>query len=156
MKLDRFLGPDAPCLDIVVGSASEAFDAAMALGGAGRVLRGRKMRTKGALFDEFAAVLQFPPYFGENWDTLDECLNDLEWLRTPSHVLVILDAVHTLDREDPQSLQTLRELLESVAQERARPTSSRPGGVFRVLLQCTSEQEERTRANWSLPKSTQQ
>ncbi|WP_199922364.1 barstar family protein [Microterricola viridarii] len=52
-----------------------------------RVVRGRKMRTLRPLFDEFAAALQFPLYFGENRDAFYERLSDLvgaraiEWNR---------------------------------------------------------------------------
>src|SRR5579885_3011720 len=99
MKLDRYLRADGPSLEIVVASVSEAYDAAMALPGVGRVLRGQKMRTAESLFDEVSAALQFPPYFGENWDALEECLADLEWLHTRDCVLVILNAANVLDRD---------------------------------------------------------
>lgn len=36
-----------------------------------RTVRGRKMRSRQGLFDEFAAALQFPLYFGENADAFD-------------------------------------------------------------------------------------
>lgn len=153
MKLDHVLRPDAPWLEIWVATASEAYDAAVALPGVGRVLRGQKMRTANALFDEVAAVLQFPPYFGENWDALDECLADLEWLHAHACVLVILNAANVLDRESSESRQTFRETLERVAREWARPAEGpkpRSARAFRVLLQATAEQEARLRADWSL------
>src|ERR1051326_1670912 len=53
-----------------------------------RRIRGHKAKTTAALFDEMAAALQFPSYFGENWNALDECLNDLEWLPGDAYVLV--------------------------------------------------------------------
>ena len=63
-----------------VRSAAEAVarwqDAALTV----RTVRGRKMRTVGRLFDEMAAALQFPHYFGENWPAFDECLADIDWL----------------------------------------------------------------------------
>lgn len=46
----------------------------MAAGLTVRTVRGAKMRTDGQLFDEFAAALQFPYYFGENWAAFTECL----------------------------------------------------------------------------------
>src|SRR6516225_3387906 len=53
-----------------------------------RRIRGHKAKTTAALFDEMAAALQFPSYFGENWNALDECLSDLEWLAGDACLLV--------------------------------------------------------------------
>lgn len=37
-------------------------------------------KDKKSLMNEMAKKLNFPCYFSHNWDSFDECLNDLEWL----------------------------------------------------------------------------
>ena len=58
---------------------------------AARVVRGRKTRTLGGLFDEFAAALQFPLYFGENKDAFNECISDLTLPAGEGYVVVITE-----------------------------------------------------------------
>jgi RNAse (barnase) inhibitor barstar len=90
---------------VIVADVSTLTDWAWAcaredVGAAVRVLRGRKMDTTQGFYDEIAAALQFPYYFGENLNALDECLRDLEWLPADRYVLVVRDAAHVLSAED--------------------------------------------------------
>jgi len=56
--------------------------------GSGRVVRiPVGIGDERALFSHYARELRFPYYFGFNWDALDECLTDLEWLVIPSLLL---------------------------------------------------------------------
>ncbi|MDZ4819823.1 MAG: barstar family protein [Planctomycetota bacterium] len=41
---------------------------------------GPGVRSKEKLLARYQQSLEFPPYFGENWDALEECLLDLSWL----------------------------------------------------------------------------
>lgn len=78
-----------------------------------RWLRGSKMRTSQGVLDEFAAALQFPAYFGENWDALDETLNDLEWLHGGAAALLILEAEQLLQDAEPNEARSLFEILNA-------------------------------------------
>ncbi|MEO8341529.1 MAG: barstar family protein, partial [Nitrospirota bacterium] len=57
-----------------------------------KVIKGRHCKTSENLFTEFARALEFPDYFGHNWDALEECLVDLEWLPARGYILLITDA----------------------------------------------------------------
>jgi len=96
-----------------------------------RLLRGTKMLTSGDLYDEFAAALQFPCYFGENWNAFDECLTDLEWLPGSGYVLLIMDSLHVLSNQRSE-LGVFMRIIRDVAIE-WRKTRDMP---FHVLFQC--------------------
>lgn len=53
---------------------------------------GSALRTDEELLKAVAVALRFPDYFGMNWDALDECLRDLEWLPGSGCVLFVLSA----------------------------------------------------------------
>lgn len=96
-----------------------------------RELRGSRMRTLPALYDEFAAALQFPYYFRPNKDSFDECLLDLDDTlgEAEGYLLAIRDADQLLaDAPDE------REWFASVIAECADFWPSREV-VFRVILQ---------------------
>ncbi|HEX5499300.1 MAG TPA: barstar family protein [Thermomicrobiales bacterium] len=45
--------------------------------------------TKTAVLAEFARRLEFPAYFGHNWDAFDECFRDLAWRPVPGHTFLL-------------------------------------------------------------------
>ena len=51
--------------------------AALTPGGVVKRLDSARMTEPAALFAEFADKLEFPSYFGHNWDALVDCLDDL-------------------------------------------------------------------------------
>lgn len=44
---------------------------------------------KTALMERVARALEFPRWFGTNWDALEDCLSDLSWPGAAGHVLLI-------------------------------------------------------------------
>ena len=120
-----------------------------------KVLRGDRCRTAGELFSEFARALDFPDYFGHDWDALEECLADLEWLPAKGYVLLLTDAEQIL-RDDEEDYETFLEVMNDageawgsgragVGPKRATP--------FHVLL-AVAEREQSDRAHWSLQEIT--
>jgi hypothetical protein len=100
-----------------------------------RMVRGKKMTSPAALFDEFAAALQFPCYFGNNWNAFDECIADLDWLPGDAYIITIVDARQVL-RDQPGELDVFFRILRSVARE----WRDEHGISFQVMLQCTTDE----------------
>jgi RNAse (barnase) inhibitor barstar len=77
--------------------------------GAARV-DGAACRTKPAMFAEWARALDFPDYFGHNWDALADVIGDL--VDDGPIVIAVDDAVQLLADEPPEQLRTLLEVLD--------------------------------------------
>lgn len=109
-----------------------------------RLLRGAKMESVPELFDEFAAALQFPDYFGENWPALAECLADLDWLPGKGYTLVVADAPAVLTRDHPAEVATFMRILLSTCEGWSAPVEAvewaRPALPFHVVFHADPEQ----------------
>jgi RNAse (barnase) inhibitor barstar len=51
-----------------------------------------KFQEKEQLLKNIAAALDFPDWFGANWDALEDCLGDLSWSPAAAHILLFSDA----------------------------------------------------------------
>lgn len=111
-----------------------------------RMVRGKKMNSPAALFNEFAAALQFPCYFGDNWNAFDECIADLEWLAGDAYVIAIVDAGAVL-RDEPAELEVFFRIMRSVARE----WRDMHGRRFQLMLQCTDDEVENVRRTLDEP-----
>ena len=105
------------------------------------------MRTVDGVFNEFAAALQFPWYFGRNWDAFDECLSDLGWIEFASFVLVVFDADQVLV-EDPVDMVALVRGVVGAYEEFSLPVENgewwdRPAKPFHVVLDAWCQEGER-------------
>jgi hypothetical protein len=68
--------------------------------------------SKGEVLAAFAKALDFPDWFGRNWDALEDCLGDLSWRKADGHVLLITD----FDGVPRDELGVLREVLAASAE----------------------------------------
>ena len=115
-----------------------------------KVIKGRQCKTPANLFAEFARALKFPDYFGHNWDALEECLADLEWLPAKGYILLITDAECVLPDEDEYEtfLEILRDAGEAWGNGQAG-MGARRAMPFHALF-AVSEREKAKRAHWGM------
>lgn len=101
-------------------------------------LRGAKCRTLAGFFNEIAAVMQLPHYFGETWDALRDLFYDQSWL--PGTLIMLLDSEQLLAAAPNQELRNFVELMDHCNTFYLEPPykASAVGGTgFHVLMQVT-------------------
>ncbi len=54
-------------------------------------LDGSKIRDKKTFLDNIARAMEFPAYFGKNWDALNDMLTDVEWARAAGYIVLFQD-----------------------------------------------------------------
>lgn len=87
-----------------------------------RKLRGKKMKTRQDLMNEFGAALQLFDGFGENWHALKECLQYMdEWLPADLYVLVCEDAEYILSDAETNEMEQFLTTLHQVGEWWASP-----------------------------------
>lgn len=118
-------------------------------------IKGAKCKTPATLFAEFAKVMELPDYFGHNWDALEECLADLEWMPAKGYVLLLTDAEQILS-QDEEDYATLLEVLSDAGEAWASGQAGmgeRPVTPFHVLFAVT-ERGKTARAHWGMQEIT--
>jgi len=73
------------------------------------------VRTKEALLATLAERLEFPEWFGANWDALNDVLAERAWEESKGVVLA-LEHCGELAHADPEAFETALEVLDSVAE----------------------------------------
>jgi hypothetical protein len=104
-----------------------------------RLLRGQNMETMDCFYNELAAALQFPLYFGRNWNALKECLLDLDWMPSDGYLLAFSDASSVLKGTEEGDTEAFWALLSRISDEWAAGASlggglQRKPTPFRVVL----------------------
>ena len=92
---------------------------------------GSAIEGKAELLRALATALDFPPYFGRNWDALADCLMDLAWLPAVGKVLLFAHPA-PLIRRAPATWATAATIFAEAAD-----FWSGKGQQFSVLLSDT-------------------
>ena len=114
-----------------------------------RIIRGKRCGDTQALFQEWSAALQFPYYFGGNWDAFEECVGDLEWLSAAKCVFFLTHTGLVL-RKAQKDFGILVDILKRAANEwlSGEETVHLHGNadaVFRIVFHCEPGDEIGTR-----------
>jgi RNAse (barnase) inhibitor barstar len=80
-------------------------------------------RDKAGFLAALARDLQFPAYFGGNWDAVEECLADHAWPSDATTTIVIKSAA-PLAAAHPDVLRTFEDIVRNLPSVRVRPELS--------------------------------
>jgi len=78
-------------------------------------LDGKNIERKEQLLNHVATVLQFPNHSGSNWDALEECLTDLEWVDGDGY-LIYFDHIDGLLSAHPDQFATFVEIVRDAVE----------------------------------------
>jgi RNAse (barnase) inhibitor barstar len=119
-----------------------------------KTVSGKKCKTKAGLLDEFSRVFSFPEYFGHNWDALEECLADLDWLPAKGYLVVVTDADLVLTKPDEEDdFETFVEILNEAGEAWSLKESDDATGnglPFHAVL-AVVDRHKHARHNWFAP-----
>ena len=94
-------------------------------------IEGKNISRKEQLLNHVATALHFPGDFGHNWDALEECLTDMEWVDADGYV-IYYDHIDALLSAHPDQFETLVEILRD-----AVASWKEDGTAMAVLLSGT-------------------
>jgi RNAse (barnase) inhibitor barstar len=77
-------------------------------------INGKRVENREDFLTAVALALEFPGYYGRNWDAFEECIRDLEWLPARGYVLV-LDEYERFAQRDPESWNIALAILKEAA-----------------------------------------
>jgi RNAse (barnase) inhibitor barstar len=147
MSLQQLTHAKGPWTHLLAATPSDACDALWGLEASAtnqlvaRMVRGRKGTTREAFFDESAAALQFPYYFGENWDSFNDCVTDLAWLRADAVVVCVTDANRLLEAAPAEQLEKFVAVMDSAIGRWNQPPKGETAKPFHVVLQVAPGEE---------------
>lgn len=97
-------------------------------------LNGEKMETKSELFEEFKKGFIFPEYFSKNWDSFEELINDLNWLKNKGYILLIFSASKLLIKDSSIEKEIFYDILIKAIDE----WNSKKNILFHIVFEVDS------------------
>ncbi len=91
---------------------------------------------KSAFLAASARAMAFPPYFGNNWDALEDSLRDLTWAPAERGYLVLFDGVARFADTRPAEFATALDILRSAVdswRDTATPMTVLLRGAGRIV-----------------------
>ncbi len=99
-----------------------------------RIVRGQRCSTRKLLFQEWAAALQFPYYFGENWDAFEECMADLAWLPRGRRLFFVTNVDRII--RDKQDFRQFIDSLRSASEQQEVARGNDKAAPYRIIFHC--------------------
>jgi hypothetical protein len=82
------------------------------------LIPGSETRTLRQFYEKIAAVLEFPDTFGYTMESLDDQLNDLDWIEDEKIALYVTDSELFVSQErDPGKLVSLLNMIEATCED---------------------------------------
>ncbi len=123
------------------------------------IIDGLKSKNIKTFLDEISRAFQFPDYFGYNYNALDECLNDLEWIRENHYALYIMNYDQFFADESHEERIHALQVLNNAANEWANVPNFdgeeefRKKADFKIILEKTDKAIQDLKhalvSNWS-------
>lgn len=113
--LQLFKNPDHS--GIYAAEPGETADIAKAAGKTGLAffrLDAAEVRGKQDFLKAAARILEFPKYFGSNWDAFEDCLTDLSWHQADGYVL-LLQNLRAFADQNPAEFEMTRSIFHDAS-----------------------------------------
>lgn len=81
------------------------------------IIDGDQIDTLAKFYDSISSQLKFPENFGNNFDALDEMINDLDWLEEDHIFLIFRNYDNFLSEENDEGREILLTILDDASAE---------------------------------------
>jgi RNAse (barnase) inhibitor barstar len=103
------------------------------------VIDASSCKTKRELLTVFQRALEFPSYFGHNWDAFDECITDLEWMPAKGYLIILSKAENLLSSESADHYRIFIDTMNEAGKHWAAPPEGAAATPFHTLLVVTED-----------------